>query len=177
MSSAFWLKRSSYNIANRPFIEKYNTAIMPEFSLGYYVHKPDLNIGFAYRAYGSATNTYGTIQNLNRKSLLFEATKFVFDYHGFAPFIGPNISYERLRFQESFEGKETLNKEENKLAYGLSFGWDIRPNRIQNWILRTNLRWYPNLTLDVDANTKIAFDNLEFNFIQLIIYPNRMRKK
>ncbi len=177
MSSAFWLRRSSYNIQNRPYIEKYNTAILPEFSLGYYLHKPDLNFGLAYRSYGSSSNSYGTIQNLNRKSLLFEATKFVFDYHGFVPFIGPNISYEKLSFTEAFEGQESINKAENKFAYGLTFGWDIRPNRIGNWILRTNLRWYPNLYLEVEPESKISFDNLEFNFIQLIIYPNRMKKK
>jgi len=33
------------------------------------------------------------------------------------------------------------------------------------------------LSLDVDPNSKVAFDNLEFNFIQLVIYPNRMIKQ
>lgn len=67
-----------------------------------------------------------------------------------------------------------MDVNENKIAYGLTFGWDIRPNNIQSWILRTNLRWYPNLAIELDQNSKVSFDNLEFNFIQLIIYPNRM---
>ena len=71
----------------------------------------------------------------------------------------------------------TFDVEDRKMGYGLTFGWDIRPNRIQSWILRTNLRWYPNLFLEVESNSKVSFDNLEFNFIQLIIYPNRMIKR
>jgi hypothetical protein len=176
ISSAFWLKASNYNTQLRPYIGKYSTSIMPDFTLGYYLHKPDLNIAVGYRGYDASTTTYGTIQQLNRKSLLFEATKYLFDYHGFVPFIGPAVSYENLSFNESFEGTKTVDVEDDKLGYGLTFGWDIRPNRIQSWILRTNLRWHPNLFLEVDQHSKISFDNLEFNFIQLIIYPNRMIK-
>jgi hypothetical protein len=176
ISSAFWLKASNYNTQLRPYIGKYSTSIMPDFTLGYYLHKPDLNIAVGYRGYDASTTTYGTIQQLNRKSLLFEATKYLFDYHGFVPFIGPVVSYENLYFNESFEGTKTVDVEDDKLGYGLTFGWDIRPNRIQSWILRTNLRWHPNLFLEVDQHSKISFDNLEFNFIQLIIYPNRMIK-
>lgn len=177
ISSAFWLKQSEYNVATRPYINKYSTSIMPDFTLGYYLHRPDLNLAIGYRVYGTSTNTYGAVQQLNRKSLLFEATKYLFDYHGFVPFIGPTISYENLSFKENFEGQRTFDFEEIKFAYGLTFGWDIRPNRIQSWLLRTNLRWYPNLFLEVEPNTKVSFDNLEFNFIQLIIYPNRMIKR
>jgi hypothetical protein len=177
ISSAFWLKQSEYNVAARPYINKYSTSIMPDFTLGYYLHRPDLNLAIGYRGYGASTNTYGAVQQLNRKSLLFEATKYLFDYHGFVPFIGPTISYENLSFKENFEGQRTFDVEEIKFGYGLTFGWDIRPNRIQSWILRTNLRWYPNLFLEVEPNTKVSFDNLEFNFIQLIIYPNRMIKR
>jgi hypothetical protein len=177
ISSAFWLKASNYNTQLRPYIGKYSTSIMPDFTWGYYLHKPDLNIAVGYRGYDASTTTYGIIQQLNRKSLLFEATKYLFDYHGFVPFIGPAVSYEKLSFNESFEGAKTVDVEDDKLGYGLTLGWDIRPNRIQSWILRTNLRWYPNLFLEVDQHSKISFDNLEFNFIQLIIYPNRMIKR
>jgi len=177
MSSAFWLTKSSYNENNRPYIEKYSTSLMPDFSLGYYLHQPDISFAMGYRGYGSSTNSYGVIQQVNRKSFVFEATKFLFDYHGFVPFIGPNISKENLSFLESFEGQRTIDVSENKLGWGLTFGWDIRPNRITSWILRTNLRWSPNLFLEVEPNAKISFNNLEFNFIQLIVYPNRMIKR
>lgn len=174
ISSAIWLTPSDYNEANRPYIGRYSTSIMPDFTLGYYLHKPDLNLALGYRKYGSSTSTYGAIQQVNRTSFLFEATKYLFDFHGFVPFVGPSISYEHLSFQEDFEGQQTINAEQRKRGYGLTFGWDIRPNRIQTWILRTNLRWNPKLLLEVEPGANVAFDNLEFNFIQLIVYPGRM---
>ena len=177
ISSATWLNESSYNTGARPYINKYSTSIMPDFTLGYYFHKPDLNVAVGYRGYSTSTNSYGTIQQLNRKSVVLEATKYLFDYHGFVPFAGPAISYENLSFNESVENKTTAVTNENKVGYGITFGWDIRPNRIQSWILRTNLRWYPNLFLEIDPDSSISFNNLEFNFIQLIIYPNRMIKR
>lgn len=177
LSSAFWLKESSYNTTNRPYIEKYTTSIMPDFTIGYYIHKPDLNLALAYRGYSASTSTYGAIQEVKRRSLSFEATKFLFDYHGFVPFLGPCVSLEKLGFEESFEGQSTFDESSDKVAYGLVFGWDIRPNRLQSWILRTNLRWYPDLKLELNDGESIAFDNIEFNFIQLVVYPGRMIKR
>ena len=148
---------------------------MPDFTLGYYFHNPDLNIGVAYRSYGTSVNTYGTEQFARRRSMALEATKYIGDYHGFAAFVGPAISYESLLFEETFENQQTQDLTDNKFAYGLTFGWDIRPNRLQTWILRTNLRWFPNLELDIDNNSSISFDNIEFNFIQFILYPGRIK--
>lgn len=173
MSSAWWLGESTYNTINRPFVGRYSTSIMPDFTLGYYFNKADVNIATSYRGYGSSTNTYGAVQGLNRRSLVLEATKFIFDYHGFVPFVGPALSYERLSFTEFFENQSIHDITDNQLSYGLTFGWDVRPNRLQNFILRTNLRWFPDLQLDVAEKQSISFNNIEFNFIQLIIYPNR----
>jgi len=176
-SSAFWIGASSYNESERPYLEKYGISLMPDFTLGYYWHQPDLGLALAYRGYSTFTNAYGAIQQLNRKSLVLEATQFLLDYHGFVPFVGPAISYEQLSFKESFENQLTHDISENKLGYGLTFGWDIRPNRRMSWILRTNLRWFPNLNLEIEQDKNISFDNIEFNFIQLIVYPGRMGKK
>lgn len=174
LSSAFWLGSSSYNTTDRPYIERYGISIMPDLSVGYYLHQTDLNIALGYRGYGETTNTYGTKQTLRRNSVVFEVTKYVFDYNGFVPFIGPALSYEGLSFEESFESSPVHNLTENNLTYGLTFGWDIRPNRVQSWLLRTNLRWFPSSSLEVEADKEVSFRNIEFNFIQLIIYPNRM---
>lgn len=173
MSSAFWIKESKYNQVNRPYISRYSTSIMPDFAIGYYFHNTDINITANFRGYSTSTYTYGANQVASRRSFGLEATKFLFDYHGFVPFIGPIVSSETLRFQESFERNLTLDITENKLAYGITFGWDIRPNRIQSFILRTSLRWYPNLELEEPGGSTVAFDNIEFNFIQLIVYLNR----
>lgn len=173
LSSVFWLKESTYNTENRPYIETYRNAIMPDFTVGYYLHQPDMNIAIAYRGYRSSTNTYGASQTAKRKSLAFEVAKILFDYHGFVPFLGPAISYEKLGFEETFENQPLHDVSTNKIGYGLTFGWDIRPTRLQKWILRTNLRWFPNLDLEVIDEKSISFDNIEFNFIQFILYINR----
>lgn len=174
MSSAWWLSESSYNAQNRPYLSKYFTAIMPDFTVGYYFHKTDFNIGLTHRSYKSTSRAYGTAQVVERKSIGIEATKYLGDYHGFAPFLGPTFTNERLFFREGENGVLNQDLSENKLSYGLTFGWDIRPNRIQWFLLRTNLRWFPNLKLTVDENSSISFDKLEFNFIQFIFFPNRV---
>ena len=70
MSSAFWLKRSLYNIINRPYIEKYDISLMPDFTLGYYFHNPDLNLAVGYRGYSTSTNTYGAVQQITEDLIL-----------------------------------------------------------------------------------------------------------
>jgi hypothetical protein len=174
MSSAFWLEKGSYNNNLNPFVETYSTSVMPEFGAGYYLHKPDMNFNVSYRSYKSGTNTYGLVQSARRQSVGFEVAKYLSDYHGFVPFVGPVLSAERLSFSESFEDVFTADLSEDKLAMGVTFGWDIRPNRIQSWVLRTNLRWYPQLGIEVADQGEVSFSNIEFNFIQLIVYPGRM---
>lgn len=173
LSSAWWMGRSSYNEANSPYIKNYGVSLMGDFSLGYYWHNPDINLSVNYRGYGASSDVYGTQQALRRRSFGLEFTKYVLDYHGFDPFIGPILSYERLSFKESFERSLTQDTFEEKMSWGVTFGWDIRPDRNQNIILRTSLRWFPTLDLTVEESNAISFDNIEFNFIQLVIFPNR----
>ncbi|MEM6629975.1 MAG: hypothetical protein AAF694_09910 [Bacteroidota bacterium] len=173
MSSAFWLGKSEYNEENRPFMEPYGISVFPDFSVGYYLNRSDINFSLNYRAYSHGVETYGVDQFLKRRSFGFEISKFVWDYNGFVPFIGPIISSERLRFEESFENQSTQEVTADKWSWGITFGWDIRPNRLQSWILRTNLRWYPDLNLGLENGQAVNFSNLEFNFIQLIVYPDR----
>ncbi len=103
LSSAFWLGNNSYNSVLRPYAEDYGISIMPDFTLGYYLHNPDINIGVVYRNYGTSINTYGAIQRARRRSIALEATKYLFDYNGFAVIVGPVISAERLRFEEDMK--------------------------------------------------------------------------
>ncbi len=174
LSSAWWLGQSSYNEELRPYLEGYNTSIMPDFTLGYYHNNLDMNLAAGYRSYSSSTNAYETTQVVKRRSVVLEATKFIGDYHGFVPFIGPALSWEKLSFEESNTETGDRLLEDDFWTYGLTFGWDIRPNRLQSWILRTNLRWFPNLGLDAGAGREVNFNNIEFNFIQFILYPGRL---
>ena len=174
MSSASWIGTSDYNETNRSYITKYATTIMGDFTLGYYFHQPDFDVAINYRAYQNTVNPYGTYQKASRKSIGFETKKYIGDYHGFVPFIGPIMSYEKLSFEEKIDGQTDLLVNQNKLGWGITFGWDIRPNRIQWFTLRTNLRYFPNLKLDVTGNSSINFSNIEFNFIQFVFYPGRL---
>ena len=174
LSSAWWMVRSSYNQRNSTYIRNYWISLMGDFSLGHYWHAPDLNLSINYRAYGASANVYGSQQSLKRKSIGLELTKYILDYHGFDPFIGPVVTYESLGFKESFESSLTQDIQKGKMGWGITFGWDIRPDRNQSIILRTNLRWFPTLDLNVNGSSNISFDAIEFNFIQLVVFPNRL---
>lgn len=166
-SSVFWLANSVRNEQLYPFVGKPGTSLMPDFSLGYYWHQADAQLNLSYRGYRTATQAYGVQQTLQRRSLGLEFTKMLFDYHGFVPFIGPILSREQLLINEN---NNVYQAEDFLWSAGLTFGWDIRPDRLQRFVLRTNLRWYPALKLQAaDAN----FNALEFNFIQLVVYPQR----
>jgi hypothetical protein len=173
-SSAMFLKRSSHNEATMPYLGNHKFAsIFPEFGVGYYFHKPDLQLNVAYRAINSRLEAYGASQLATRKALTFEACKFFADYHGFAAFAGPAVSSEWLFVKESNNNGGEKTFRSVGLRPGLTFGWDIRPNRLQSWYLRTNLRWFPNLAVRTPDGSSLAFDQLEFNFIQLVLLPER----
>lgn len=173
LSSVFWIGSNSYNRSERPYIPKYDNSLLPDLTLGYYWYRPDLNAALSYRNFRTSAFAYGALQRLHRRSLGLEVAKYLFDYHGFVPFIGPVISREQLSFEESFDGRPAHDITDNRISAGLTFGWDIRPNRLQSFLLRTNLRWYPKLELEVQGGQTVSFSSIEFNFIQLVLFPGR----
>ncbi|MFZ1750571.1 MAG: hypothetical protein WAU01_10280, partial [Saprospiraceae bacterium] len=176
VTSAFRLKSSPYLSENFPYAGQHNYDIALESGVGYYMHKPDIHFNLAYRRFTSDVEAYGYQQTATRNSFTLEAYKYLFDYHGFTPFIGPNISLENLKISESLDNVPASFETNQTIKAGLTFGWDIRPNRIQTFILRTNLRWAPNLNIDMKDGNESRLDQLEFNFIQLVVYPQRWGK-
>lgn len=173
-SSAFYTKSSSYNAALAAFADNHKFAdVFPEFGLGYYLHQPDLQFNLAYRTVKSELDAFDFSQKLNRRALTFEVYKFLIDYHGFVPFAGVSASYEWLQVKEN-DYNNVSDFSDQGLHPGITFGWDIRPNRIQAMYLRTNLRYFPNLNVNMPGNKKMAFDQIEFNFIQLVVFPERL---
>jgi hypothetical protein len=174
-SSAGFLKPSPYNAAVAPYLGNHQFAnVFPEFGLGYYFHRPDLQLNLAYRTISSQLSAYGHTQLARRKALTLEAFLFFADYHGFVPFIGPSLGKEWLSVNETNALGETQNRNFSGLKPGLTFGWDIRPNRLQFFYLRTTLRWVPNLEVQMNNGKSVNFDQLEFNFIQLVVLPGRL---
>ncbi len=175
-SSAFFLKNSDHNDATAPYADNHKTSVFPEMGIGYYWHTPDLQVQATYRRNKSEIAAYDFNQLATRTALTLETYKFIGDYHGFAPFIGAAISYEQLLVNQVQDGVNTDGSFEG-FKPGITVGWDIRPNRIQSFYLRTHLRYFPNMKVDMGANKSVSFDQFEFNFIQLVIFPEALIKK
>lgn len=157
MSSSQFLKDNYPYLAN-----DYAGGFMPDFTFGRFFEKPDMNIGVSYRTFGSSLRGFDTEVRMRRHSFMLEAYKNLFNYLGFVPYIGVTGSMENLT--------TTVNGTayaETKPAVGLIFGWDIRVTKTGTNILRTNLRWIPDLHMTID-DKKMMYDQLEFNFIQWV---------
>lgn len=169
-SSALQLSKSPFLKENYPFFyDDYSSNILPDLSLGRYFHKIDANINLSYRAYSDEYKGFDTEIKIRRKSIGVESVKFLFNYLGFVPFAGPILSYENLR--TTVNG---INYQEKKMALGITFGWDIRITKAGTRLLRTNLRYYPNLHMNIDGE-KMMFNHLEFNFIQFVQFIGRKK--
>jgi hypothetical protein len=174
LSSAWWLGNSSYNETNRPYMPGFGITTLYDFAVGYYWHRPDLDVALIYRGYSGEGTAYDTRQTAQRRSVGLEVKKYLWDYQGFVPFAGPVVTSEWLNFEEVVDGQVTTTGSRQQLGYGLTVGWDIRPSRLQGVLLRTNLRYFPNLNLGVGEGQSIRFDTIEFNFIQIVVYPSRV---
>ena len=121
-------------------------------------------------------SAYNRALNIDRQSTVLETYKFVGDYHGFVPYVGVGVGMERMDLEER-EGDVVVSEGTYvDMPWYLVFGWDIRPSeRGDWWVLRTNLRIPPMLELDHDDHTW-SLQHLEFNFIQLVVYPQRWRR-
>ncbi len=175
ISSTHFTQASAHLQQEAPFADRFKRAnIFPELGVGYYFHNPDLQFNLLYRATKSNIEAFGFKSDARRSAIGLEAYKFLFDYHGFVPFVGLNINYEMLNVAEVSLAGIPSSHQFNGFKPGITFGWDIRPNRIQSWYLRTNLRYTPNLDVKMSSGKDISLDNLEFNFIQLVVFPGRM---
>lgn len=171
-SVGFFLKKT--NNLEAGLAQHRSGNIFPELMAGYYWHKPDVQLSAVFRTYQASGSAYGLEQKLRRRALTLEAYKFLGDYHGFVPFVGPALSYESWSAQTSFNGTMVAEGEFEGIQPGLTFGWDIRPNRLQFFYLRTALRWFPNMNMQQNNGVSFSLDQLEVNFIQLVILPGRM---
>jgi len=174
-SASFFLRSSPHNKNAAPYIDNHKISdIFPEFGLGYYVCKPNLQFNLAYRTVKSKIAAYDFSQEIIRKSLTFEICKFVWDYNGFDPYIGPAVSYEWLKVNETNPSGKTSNPTWEGIKPGITFGWEIRPNKMMFLYIRSNLRYFPNLKVIMADSRYIYQDQLEFDFFQVVIFPQRI---
>jgi len=171
-SAALQLSKSTFIQQQYPYLgnDMLNSFLMPDLTFGRYFSGPDLNVGLTARSMWFKTGAFDTRLNMHRSTVALEAYKFLFDYHGFVPFVGPMLSMEYL----SLKTNGSLTKSAVKPAIGLVFGWDIRVTRTGTNLLRTNLRYTPGLHLDVEGE-QLMFNHLEFNFIQYVHFIGRAK--
>ena len=169
-SSSFPIGTSNYVQDLYPFLDdKSFPIIFPDVALGYHFTKADIITAFSMRPINQKRSAYDYEHQLSRKSIILETYKFLADYHGFVPYVGIGMGYEKLEFTGT--NRSPIRK--NQLSPAVVFGWDIRPSvKGDWWILRTNLRYYPFLKLHVE-NKKLSLQHMEFNFIQFVMYPQR----
>ncbi len=174
-SSAFPIKSSSY-ISNEAayFDNKPMPNLFPDMALGYHFSKAETVLALSYRPMVQHRKAFGELLSVNRQSVLLEGYKFLLDYLGVAPYIGLGLSRGTLSGNISLTPKPTIKNTE-QWATAIVFGWDIRPSvRGDWWLLRTNLRYFPKLQLNYGQNA-LSFQHLEFNFIQFVWYPQKMK--
>ncbi|NBP70566.1 MAG: hypothetical protein EBU52_17750 [Cytophagia bacterium] len=162
MSESSYL-RENYPHLNRDFIGGF----MPDLTFGRFFSKPDMNVGISYRTLGSTLRGFDDKIRIRRHSFMLESYKNLFNWLGFVPFAGVTASIENLQINVNGE-----RYSDTKPAIGFVFGWDIRVTKTGTNLLRTNLRWTPDLHLGIE-NEKMMFDHLEFNFIQWVQFIGR----
>ncbi len=154
-------------------------AIGPDVSLGYHFHRADMDIAASYRNYGIGQEGHGYVWHIREQRIGLEAFKFLFDYKGFVPFIGPSLGVAHQRFESSDSEMPDVNGLASSSAWspamGVVLGWDIKPSRIDWFILRTNTRLVWTGSSEVQG-IDLRNRHFEVNFIQMVIYPERIAK-
>lgn len=167
--------KNDYNAVDKKFMSSRAGAAFPDFGIGYYLNKPDIHFNLAFRNMNASEGGFGLLQEYKRQSITLEGYKFLFDYKGFVPFLGLGIGRENLDFKESdLVTKKSFNAQWSGFTPNLTFGWDIRYHRLYWLMLRTNMRYYPMLHIK-SSTGKINFNQIELNFIQAVIYPQRFK--
>ncbi len=174
-SSAFFLQQPQYDALLRQSLPRHQAAFTWDLGLGYLWHRAGLHVGLAYRDYSSKSQSFGYQQIIRRRSVALEGFKFLWNYKGFAPFLGVSISHDSWATAE-FDGSNQITESIRStfVQPGIIFGWDILPSPLETWVLRTNLRYYPGVKINGLEGQKVRVDQLEFNFIQFVLYPQRL---
>ncbi|BFM45306.1 hypothetical protein CFS9_39470 [Flavobacterium sp. CFS9] len=177
-SLSFSLSKSDYNQMNLPYLkDRLVSKNYFDIAVGYQFNKANFFTALSFRNPEFQTKGYDTEQTIKKTSLALELNKFLTDYTGFAPYFGINLAYDKLSYRLKTDDITSTIKFKGKLEPGLTFGWDIVPGKTDEaLILRTNLRWYPFSKFDVNGQN-FSFKQLEYNLIQIVFYPERLKKK
>ena len=176
-SSSFPTQSSAYVSNLRPYLDDRSFPIIfPDLAIGYHFTKWDIVTAASFRTFTQRRSAYDYEHSIGRQSLNFEVYKFLIDYHGFVPYLGAGVSSEQLSLSQNDNGTSFGPSTASTFSPNIVFGWDIRPSvKGDWWVLRTNLRYYPTLSVDLDGHA-LSLQHLEFNFIQFVMYPQRLHR-
>jgi outer membrane protein W len=176
-SGSFSLARSGYTQKQLPYLQdKIVSSGYLDIAIGYQSNSRGWFTALSFRNPIFETKGFGDSQTIKKTSMAIEVNKFIVDYSGFVPYIGLNLAYDHISYTERVdENVKTL--EYKQIEPGLTIGWDIAPGKTDEaFILRTNLRWYPLSSFEVEG-IKFRFSQLEYNLIQAVFYPGRFSWK
>ena len=176
-SMSFSLKPSTHNKEDFPYLkDKMSSNSYFDIAIGYQFNRIGLFTAVSFRNPKFSTAGFGTTQKITKTSFVLEVNKLLFDYTGFTPYVGLNIGYDKLSYSIT-DQDITETSEFKRFEPGVTFGWDIRPGKNQeSFVLRTNLRWMPFSNFTVNSK-KFEFNQLEYNLIQLVFFPERFIQK
>lgn len=169
--------RSSYIDERRPYLrDRLRDAGFVQSSIGYYDFAHDAEVRIAFRTFGSRADAFGVDLKTRHTSVFAEGLKF-FDagYHGFVPFVGAGVGASRLTAQETVSAI-TGGSHRWAVVPSIVTGWDIRPDPGSPVVLRTNIRWVPRARLAMPSGHALDLGGVEYDFIQVVIFPKRFRR-
>ncbi len=173
-ATSFMLSSADYNNSKHPYFNKKvisNTYL--DASIGYHFNRAGIITAVSYRNPKFVNEAFGVKQTIQKNSIALEAYKFLTDYNGFTPYAGLNIAYDNIKFSET--GDQPVQKTFNQFNPGVTFGWDILPGKTEQFfVLRTNLRWYPFATININGQS-FSQHQIEYNVIQAVFYPTRYK--
>ncbi|MFN3403090.1 MAG: hypothetical protein ACK40G_03275 [Cytophagaceae bacterium] len=175
VTNAYFLGSSSYNSGHKPYLDDYKiTKIYPDITVGYYHFNSNLQGNIAFRSYRTGLEAFDEKQQISRTNISLELYKFAGDYHGFTPFFGLTANAEFLSAEHRIKNETKFKSERRLIRPGFIAGWDIRPTKIDWWVMRTNIRFNPFLQIEAPEQSSINLNQLELTFLQLVVYPNRL---
>jgi hypothetical protein len=154
-------------------LENKPSTFYPDMGLGYYFDKPDMSINLSFRPMVFKGNSFGDTYKDQQFHLHVEGFKVLFDWNGFAPFLGVFAGLTHHNFDASLGQTDVMIRETNPTG-GIIFGWDIRPSKIDWYYLRTNLRYTPLPAFGGEMEPFVT-NQLEINFIQFVFFPHRFK--
>ena len=154
------------------FNDEIDGSLTIDLGVGYYSNPLNSSFRLSYRPIQQKETAFDYTYQLFNHSVAAEAFKFIGDYHGFAPFVGPYISLNKYRIKEIDFGNTVRDESRTEMGYGVVFGWDIKQSDVDYITLRTNLRYTPEFNFK-SGGYKFTSEHIEFNFIQIVYYPER----